>query len=130
MAKILIVEDEPGIVEVMKEFFAIDLPQHQVFDARTIADARRMVQEHPDLAVITMDGTVPLESGGKYSDTIALVGEIRALGYTGPIIACSANKNSELMAAGCAYEFGKPPLLHHLTRLVGELIASKEEHPR
>jgi two-component system OmpR family response regulator len=60
MSTVLVVDDEPGIRQILKEF--IELEGHKVFEAAEATSARRVLaQEHVDL--IFLDVLMPGESG-------------------------------------------------------------------
>ena len=52
MAKILVVDDNPSILQLVKDFFA-ELKGHSVYTAENAADALQLVRERqPDLALL------------------------------------------------------------------------------
>ena len=52
MAKILVVDDNPSILQLVKDFFA-GLKGHSVYTAENAADALQLVRERqPDLALL------------------------------------------------------------------------------
>ncbi len=85
--KVLIAEDHPINQKLMKTFVAY-------FGASAIAasngqDVIDSIKNDPSIDIIFMDINMPIKSGIEASNSI------RKLGYTGPIIACSANNDAD-----------------------------------
>lgn len=112
---VLIVEDDASVRSAY-----VDLLRDKciTLEVDTIAEAKSMYGEFSAcLGAIIMDGEILGPP-----DTVPLVKWLREQGYTGPIVARSANKGQQkaLMAAGCSHSCPKPdpdPLLGVLEEL-------------
>lgn len=111
--KVLILEDEQGLQDMYQE--TLDEKVTILAAVRT-EEGRRLLEAHPDTALVVMDGQVP-----GIPDTPSLVREIRKT-FPGPIIASSSRPDlqEKLMAAGCTHESEKrevPQLVLQLLNL-------------
>src|SRR5688572_26762336 len=109
---ILVVDDDPGILDVVQEF--LQLEGYQVMGASNGAEALRLVeQERP--CVILLDMRMPVLDGWGFAK------ECKVRGFAIPILAMTATKDArvwadEIQAAGYV---AKPFTL-------GELLAAVE----
>ena len=112
MKNVLIVDDE----EAAQRAWARTLQRRDVraLTALTIAEARRLFVDNPDVDAIVMDGNM----GGDI--TTDLVVEMRRT-YRGPIIANSGCSDSqeELIAAGCDHRADKTAMMSTLLPILG-----------
>ncbi len=104
LPKILVVEDDLSCQKLWPDFL---VGYVEMIFARTIAEAENLFALHPDIAAITLDGSVPQNDNDVVKDgkltTTPLARYFRTMGFRGLIIAASSNdeSNSELMKAGC-----------------------------
>ena len=61
--KVLIVDDQPDVLEMLKEFFARKFPQCQVLDSKNGKDALAVLDEHKDIKLIISDFIMPEVNG-------------------------------------------------------------------
>ncbi len=84
--KILVAEDHTVNRKLIQSFlrsFGAD-----VFLAEDGEQAVQIIDEHPDISLVFMDIFMPIKSG------VEATAEIRALGYKGIVIACTANNDA------------------------------------
>lgn len=122
MAKILIVEDNPDLLEILKDLLAAD---HQVITARRGEEAvERAKETTPDLVI--MDMQLPSMSGIEAGVWIKQeVGDIPILALT----ALAQNGDSDMvLRSGCCDAYmAKPASLSDIRRKVAELLEGQTE---
>jgi CheY-like chemotaxis protein len=118
MAKILIVEDNPDLLEILKDLLAAE---HEVFTARRGEEAiEQAISTSPDLVI--MDMQLPVMSGIEAGVWIKReVGDIPILALT----ALAQNGDSDMvLRSGCCDAYmAKPASLSDIRRKVDELLA-------
>lgn len=90
----------------------------EVLWAPRLAEGQKFFEENRGgLAVIIMDGCVE----SSQLDTLPLIKSIRQAGYTGPMIACSADRGyrGRMVEAGCSHESEKLDLPTLVFELLG-----------
>jgi DNA-binding response OmpR family regulator len=125
MAKILIVDDDPDVVEACKLF--LEREHHQVCFAYSRGEGMQAVAEHaPDLLILDVIMEQP-------DDGIAMAQELRRQGFAKPILmltsisrvtGMSYGKDSDLVPVDDFVE--KPVEPATLVRKVGELLKGRE----
>lgn len=122
--KILIVEDE----RLWQLLFADDLrgSDFELVFAPTIIEAQELFTQHPEVALIAMDGLVPMLPNKRLTavgtcpaTTIALVTEMRTT-FVEPIVAISSSRqiSETLMGAGCSHVCQKDELAEMIRTLL------------
>jgi DNA-binding response OmpR family regulator len=124
MATILIVDDDPDIVEACRLFLERD--HHKVVCAYSRAEGMKAVAESkPDLLILDVIMDQP-------DDGIAMAQDLRRAGFTAPILmltsigrvtGLSYDKDEELVPVDAFHE--KPIEAAELVRRVDELLAAK-----
>jgi CheY-like chemotaxis protein len=118
-ASILIVEDDPFAVHLLREIFRKD--KIQFIDKRDGVEASEFLDKHPnEVDLIIMDIVMPKQDG------ITTTKMIRKNNFKLPIIAISAdptdhNKN-RCLKAGCNTFLTKPINIEHLIHTVKKYI--------
>jgi len=125
--KLLIVDDEPGIVEMMASYFA---PQYQVLTAHSGAEALEKAGEGPDL--ILLDIRLPGESGFDVCTKIRAVSEVPIIFLTSRTDA--ADELNGMLKGGDDYvtkPFYPPLLLARITAVLKRTkrAAGQEREP-
>lgn len=115
MKKVLILDDDSSQLEYYEKELSGKI---KVLSTRRMADARRAFIEHPDVAVIVLDGMVNDPNEGEYS--YALASALRKK-FPGPIVAASGCQDirEKLMQAGCNYESEKDGVPDLVLKLAG-----------
>lgn len=111
MRKILIVEDEKHLQELI-QMSIDDLGEFLI--AGDLAQAQALIDEHKDIAVVTLDGNIP--GGGESPNTQVLIPKLLAMGAV--IIAMSGDSNETLMEKGAQHLVGKPYSVAKLREIV------------
>lgn len=122
MAKILIVEDNPDLLDILRDVLA---PEHEVVTARRGEEAVEQAKAtSPDLVI--MDLQLPAMSGIEAGMWIKReVGDIPILALT----ALAQNGDSDMvLRSGCCDAYmAKPASLADIRRKVAELLAGATE---
>lgn len=121
LPKVLVVEDQ----KILLQHVVAKLRGRAiVLGAATIEDARKLFAEHPDVRVITVDGSLSRRSRAmREPETARLVQEFRRA-FTGPMIAASSDPVHcrKLVEAGCDHEIeNKLMLPREIERLLGDI---------
>jgi len=121
-AVVLVVDDEPGVRAMAVDMF--DVLGVRVFDAYNAADALRLIEEHPEIAVLFSDVRMPGMSG------FELAKRARELRPTIRIILTSAYVGEEAsgMIPHDAF-LPKPYRLEHLASLIEAAAPGVAEAP-
>lgn len=100
--KVLILEDDYEYRELFEDILARS--DIQIFEAARIAEAEKIIVEHPDISAITVDSQ--LWDTESILDTCDFVRRVRASGFSGHMIASSSYDfcREMLIAAGCSHE--------------------------
>jgi len=111
MKIILIVEDS----SMYQDFYKESLPEFTLIQAYTLSEGRLLFESTEDIAAVVLDGQL---GNGEYGQTLA--GEIRAAGYSGPMIATSSLStfNENLRREGCNHQANKKDIPDFLRRLL------------
>ena len=102
--KILIVDDEPAS-QVILSHRLVEMPDKViVLRATSLAEAKRLFDDNPDIDLIAMDGCVPDPDASPHErripNSMNLVRYMRQK-YNGPIFGVSDQFNDRLRSAGC-----------------------------
>ncbi len=100
MKKVLVIDDMDDTHRCVRSILPTKPKgKFMLLNAHTLQEGESLFQEHPDVALIVMDGCV---DSGKL-DSVPLVKKIRET-YQGPILATSSSPtyNDELVQAGCS----------------------------
>jgi DNA-binding NarL/FixJ family response regulator len=87
--KILVVDDHPLILEALHHVLRALDSEATILDARTAADGRRLVDEHPDARLLILDLSLP------GADGFSLLHELRAAHPEIPVVVLSASDQRE-----------------------------------
>lgn len=100
--KILIVEDD-GFTRELYRHALEGKKIEEIFEAGLIVVAEEILSEHPDIAVVTVDGE--LKDTASILETAEFVKRVRASGFAGDMIAASSDDiyNRLLALKGCNY---------------------------
>lgn len=117
--KVLIVEDERSVRELLKEFFSLN--GYELISAKDVYDAIEIVKNNSCSMVIT-DMHMPLMNG------IELVKKIREIDSSLPIIGMSIENNKDqFLSAGANYFLLKPFSLNRLKFVLYTLFTSSDQ---
>jgi len=87
--KILVVDDHPLILEALQHVLRALDGGATIHDARTAADGRRLVAEHPDARLLILDLSLP------GADGFSLLHELRSAYPSIPVVVLSASDQRE-----------------------------------
>jgi DNA-binding response OmpR family regulator len=129
--RVLIIDDEPIVLTVLRDFFASFRHGHafEITTAESAAGAFEILRREP-FDLILLDVVIPATVGSWLSETnlgFGLLTRSRALGVTAPVLVMtgggSAAKEAEALNAGAAGFLYKPISLreldHAVTRVLG-----------
>ncbi len=121
MRKILIVDDEPGIVTMMKRF--LEKCGYEVFTAENGERALGILREGPEVGLLILDSRMPKMGG------IEVLRTLRTFDSGLPAVILSGDIHigeccSEFFALGCAEEdiLSKPVSLPELKKIVNRKL--------
>ena len=97
LPKVLVVEDEKYWQEKWRKKLSDKVV---IISAFSVDDAEKEFATNNDIAIIVMDGHIPIKPFYEFVDTFSLVKILRRT-FKGPMIACSNTLNDQLMYAGC-----------------------------
>jgi len=126
--RVLIVDDEPIVLEVLKEFFGCFQHGHryEIQTARDGTDALMMLLGKRQFDLVLLDIRLPGVSG------LDLLDQMRALGLRAPVLVITGNRDSAVAAdalkSGVFAYVPKPVDLLHLDHLVA-LALPRVQHP-
>ena len=120
--KVLIIEDDAEWIHFFKTQFNEDprFKDVMMLQASSLAQARHLFLENPDVAIITVDGIL---EGTEIKDSAKFVEYIRyRTDYRGPLVAGSSGEdfNEILVLAGCTHFYHKTKLLNGIAGLLEE----------
>ncbi len=128
MSKILIVDDDPDLIEACRPF--LEKEGHEVASASNAEEGRRAIdREKPDLVILD----VMMEQG---DDGIVMAQELRRTGFTTPILMLTGisrvmvrefDRDKEMIPVDAFLE--KPIAPKTLIAKVRELLAKQEGKP-
>ena len=121
--KVLIVDDEPELVEIMSQM--LEMMGAQVFQASNGIQAFKVWTSNPTIDIVITDVIMP----GQGADGITLVRKIREVSPIAPpiimITGYSNQTRAEAIAAGAAEVFPKPFRIEDLDEALGKLLNIK-----
>lgn len=116
MKKVLLVEDNEGIVEMIDYSFSKD-PEVHLLIAKDLETAEELVQGNGDIDLAVLDGTVPGKGGAP--NTVVLIPKLLAMGAV--ILAASGDNNAILLAAGASLACDKPAVLNNMKKILADM---------
>lgn len=124
-SRILIVDDNPGLLETLKEFLETQSATGQRYVVETAADGAEgltaVMQRRPDLVILDVD--MPGMNG------VEVLKRIRRLDSSIPVIMLTGNANNSVAAqtlkAGASSYAPKPLNLRYLDHLVSSFIGAR-----
>jgi CheY-like chemotaxis protein len=132
--RVLIVDDSPGVLSVLRDFFAV-LQHGHTYEVTTTDSASEAFQilrrEHFDL--VLLDIVIPATSRHWLADdslSVGLLNRLRDLGVTEPVIAMTAGmtnvKPADALGAGAVGWIEKPINLRELEAAVAHALGSSD----
>lgn len=126
LPKVLIVEDD----RMLQKALALRLGgKATVLSAHTLAEARELFVDNPDIGVVVLDGCLRSAFQAQTPDTLPLIPEIRKT-FCGPIIAASSipRFRQMMMEIGCDHDCEeKRELPRQICRLLEERVNPGKE---
>jgi len=128
--RVLIVDDEPIVLTVLRDFFASFRHGHayEIATAESAAEAFEILRREP-FDLILLDVVIPAAAGRWLSEAnlgFGLLARCRALGVTAPVLVTtgggSATKEAEALNAGAAGFLCKPVSLRELDHAVTRVL--------
>jgi CheY-like chemotaxis protein len=127
MARILIVEDNPDLLAILKELLSLE---YEVLTARTGEDAIRIAQEeHPDLVILDLQ--LPIMDGmeaGRWIKSALAPAHVPILALTA--LAGAGDADAILSSGCCDAYMAKPAPLMAIKEEVSRLLESREPADR
>jgi response regulator RpfG family c-di-GMP phosphodiesterase len=103
--KVLLIHDHPDTTRAAVKYLQLNC--YEVVGAKTLADARQQLKDHPDITFVLVDGGMPNDENDMVGslnekNTVVFLREITPLyGDKMVFVAYSVAHNKALVAAGC-----------------------------